>query len=463
MQIAITSDNATAYVTNNDSGNISVIDLATNLVTNTISVGRAPWGIALSSDNSKAYVVLTDDRQVKVIDLSTLTITNTISVGISPVEIALTPDGTSAFVTNFSPGTVSKINLTNYTVTNTISLARGSQPRGIAINPAGTKAYTANGGGGVSEINLANNSVTNIVTTDWEIMDIVIDSDGNKAYATGYNLGNVEVIDLATSTVANRIPLSAGHTRSWGIAIEPTEKYVYVSAVSGSIEKIDTDTNLVVESIAVPSSSYYLTVNNAGTFAYLANFGGGNTVTILKLDPIIENSLDSPWVGAQSITCPAPNPWVREKLGFASNAKPVLVSAENTIGKTITQGSYDALKSSGVVFDTVSTNVSTATETLPIYGCKDKLLSGKINQPIQFIAGGYTLQSDAHGYINTADLKWHDTNSVTLYTNTAAFMHTIKFTQTGKYVVVLTEQPDTSRGLIPTYGVRSVRFVININ
>jgi len=170
-----------------------------------------------------------------------------------------------------------------------------------------------------------------------------------------------------------------------------------------------------------------------------------------------------PWVGAQSITCPSPNPWVNEKLGFASNAKPVLVSAENTIGKTITQGSYDALKSSGVVFDTVSTKVSTATETLPIYGCKDKLLSGKVNQPIQFIAGGYTLQSDAHGYINTADLKWHDTNGVTLYTNTAAFMHTINFTNPGKYVVVLTEQPDTSTGLIPTYGVRSIRFVININ
>ena len=169
------------------------------------------------------------------------------------------------------------------------------------------------------------------------------------------------------------------------------------------------------------------------------------------------------WVGAQSITCPAPNPWVNEQLGFATNAKPVLVSAENTIGKTITQSSYDALRSSGVEFDTVSKKVSTATETLPIYGCKDKLLSGKVNQPIQFIAGGYTLQSDAHGYINTADLKWHDTNGVTLYTNTAAFMHTIKFTKTGKYVVVLTEHPDTSAGISPTYGARSIRFVININ
>lgn len=169
------------------------------------------------------------------------------------------------------------------------------------------------------------------------------------------------------------------------------------------------------------------------------------------------------WVGAQSITCPSPNPWIKEQLGFAKNVKPVLVSAENTIGKNISQSSYDSLKTSGVVFDTEAKKVFTATETLPLYGCKDKLLSGKVNQSIQFIAGGYTLQSDAHGYIHTSDLKWHDTNGVTLYTNTAAFMHTVKFTKTGKYVVVLTEQPDTSAGISPTYGARSIRFVINVN
>ena len=197
--------------------------------------------------------------------------------------------------------------------------------------------------------------------------------------------------------------------------------------------------------------------------------GANNDFAVVRYSvTIISNNSSSnfnsfPWVGVQSITCPDPNPWIKEQLDFATNAKPVLVSAENTVGKTITQSSYDSLKSSGVIFDTVSKKVSTATETLPIYGCKDKLLSGKVNQPIQFIAGGYTLQSDAHGYINTADLKWHDTNGVTLYTNTAAFLHTVNFTKTGKYVVVLTEQPDTSRGLIPTYGARTIRFVIDIN
>ena len=216
-------------------------------------------------------------------------------------------------------------------------------------------------------------------------------------------------------------------------------------------------------------SAYSVVLQSDGKIvvAGYTNNGVTSKFAVVRYSTILSGgatgSNDLTWVGAQSITCPAPNPWVKEQLDFFTNAKPVLITAENTVGKTITSGSYKALRSSGVVFDTVSTKVSTATETLPLYGCKDKLLSGKINQPIQFIAGGYTLQSDAHGYINTADLKWHDTNGVTLYTNTAAFMHTVKFTKTGKYVVVLTEQPDTSRGLIPTYGVRSIRFVININ
>jgi hypothetical protein len=229
-----------------------------------------------------------------------------------------------------------------------------------------------------------------------------------------------------------------------------------------------------METFAIDSNYIYLDNWNGSTPFSIAraNLDGTNLdLNFIATDPkpiglYVETnscSTTSSWVGAQSISCPEPNPWVKEKIGFARQVNPVVNAAENLTGKTIAKGSLETLGKSGVVFDTTSTKVSTATETLPIYGCKDKLLSGKINQPIQFIAGGYTLQSDAHGYINTADQKWHDINAVTLYTNTAAFMHTVKFTKAGKYVVVLTEQPDTSRGLIPTYGVRSIRFVININ
>jgi uncharacterized delta-60 repeat protein len=289
-------------------------------------------------------------------------------------------------------------------------------------------------------------------------LDTTFDTDGKVTTAVG--LGE----DFAISVVLQ----SDGKIVAAGVSNNGTNDDFAVVRynTNGSLDTtFDTDGKVTTAIGSGTDRANSVVVQSDGKIVAAGYSNNGTNVdfAVVRYLNTVSSSSAQIWVGAQSISCPAPNPWVKEQLGFASNVKPVLVSAENTIGKTITQGSYDSLKSSGVLFDTLSTKVSTATETLPIYGCKDKLLSGKLNQPIQFIAGGYTLQSDAHGYINTADLKWHDTNGVTLYTNTAAFMHTIKFTKTGKYVVVLTEQPDTSRGLIPTYGVRSVRFVININ
>ena len=456
LGVAINPAGNIAYVANYYSDSVSVVNLTNNVVTNTIAVGDYPFGVVINPAGTIGYVVnCNSSGSVSVINLTNNVVTDTIAVGDSPISLAINPAGTLAYVSNFGAGTVSVINLSTNSVVQTVS--GFSNPRGIAINSTGTFAYIANPGADeVKKLDLGSNTLVGSVSGLPEPREIVLSSDNTKAFVSDFNLGRVSVIDLSTNTVSSTITVGS---RPWGLQLKENFLYV-VNRDDGNVSKIDLNSYTLIENISVGEYPYYIAINPSGTFGYVTN-ANSDTISILKLD--IKFPEKSQWVGAQSITCPVPNPWVKEKLGFASKVKPVLVSAENTVGKTITQDSYDSLKSSGVVFDTVSQKVSTATETLPIYGCKDKLLSGKLNQPIQFIAGGYTLQSDAHGYINTADLKWHDTNGVTLYTNTAAFMHTIKFTKTGKYVVVLTEQPDTSRGLIPTYGVRSIRFVININ
>jgi len=291
-----------------------------------------------------------------------------------------------------------------------------------------------------------------IVTTDIDSSDdglnsVVVQSDG-KILTAGYtdNAGFSYLMVIARYNTDGTLDLTFS-----GDGIQTTA--VGSSDDSATAIALQTDGKIVAAGYSEYGSGFeFAVVRYLGSSSGGGGSGGDNPVT-----------LDFPWVGDQSISCPEANPWVNEKLDFAKNAKPVLPDAENSVGRTITHDSYESLKSSGVLFDTVSKKVNTATETLPDFGCKDRLLSGKINQPIQFIAGGYTLQSDAHGYINTADQIWHDLNEVTLTTNTAAFMHTIKFTKTGKYMVVLTEQPDTSAGISPTYGARSIRFVININ
>lgn len=122
-----------AYVTNQTSHNVSVIDTATN--TEVFRVGSSrPAQVAIAPDGTRVYVVGRHGF-LSVIDTATNTeVFPRILLGSRPWGVAITPDGNRAYVTNFFSGDVSVID----TATNTEVLPRipvGSLPSGIAIMP----------------------------------------------------------------------------------------------------------------------------------------------------------------------------------------------------------------------------------------------------------------------------------------------------------------------------------------
>ena len=67
--------NTFAYVTNNQSNTVSVIDTATNTVVGApISVGSNPAGVAITPDSTRAYVANFSSNTVSVIDTTTNTV-----------------------------------------------------------------------------------------------------------------------------------------------------------------------------------------------------------------------------------------------------------------------------------------------------------------------------------------------------------------------------------------------------
>ncbi|HET9529122.1 MAG TPA: hypothetical protein VFQ92_02130, partial [Blastocatellia bacterium] len=105
---------------------------ASNSVMGTIAVGVHPTGIAITPDGLRAYVVNQVSRTVSVIDLSTDAVIATIGVGDTATKVAITPDGSRAYVTNQSDNTVSVIATATNAVIDTIAV--GSSPVGIAIS-----------------------------------------------------------------------------------------------------------------------------------------------------------------------------------------------------------------------------------------------------------------------------------------------------------------------------------------
>jgi YVTN family beta-propeller protein len=140
--VAVNPAGTLAYVANDGSGTVSVVDTSTNTVTSTINVGSDPDGVAVNPTGTYTYVTNAGSGTVSVIDTSTNTVTSTISVGEDPVAVAVNPAGTIAYVTNEVSGTVSVIDTSTNTVASTITV--GEDPSGVAVNPAGTPAYVVN-------------------------------------------------------------------------------------------------------------------------------------------------------------------------------------------------------------------------------------------------------------------------------------------------------------------------------
>jgi YVTN family beta-propeller protein len=121
--VAVSPDGKHAYVANESvPSSVSVIDTATNQVTDTFAIpSSSPLGVAVSPDGTRAYVVSAGNPRVFVIGTATNHVTATIPVGNSQGGVAVSPDGTRAYITHSGyPGSVSVIDTATGHVTATI-------------------------------------------------------------------------------------------------------------------------------------------------------------------------------------------------------------------------------------------------------------------------------------------------------------------------------------------------------
>jgi YVTN family beta-propeller protein len=132
--IAISEDDALLVVVNNLDDSVSIINVAgeANTKVAEIEVGDEPRTVAITPDKRLAYVTNQGSATVSVIDLATNQKTQDIPVGVEPYGVALTPDGTRAYVANSASNSVSVIDTASNTAVATIPIP-GVQPRGMAI------------------------------------------------------------------------------------------------------------------------------------------------------------------------------------------------------------------------------------------------------------------------------------------------------------------------------------------
>ena len=138
--IALAPFNNTLVCVNPDSDTVSLFNTATASPTKLaeIAVGAEPNSVAIHPDGTVAYVANSVSGTVSVVNLTTQLTTNTIPVGAEPRALVLSPSGTRLYVSNHSSNTLSVIDTVTLSVIATVDLsAFGSAPDAIGVTNDG--------------------------------------------------------------------------------------------------------------------------------------------------------------------------------------------------------------------------------------------------------------------------------------------------------------------------------------
>ena len=363
--VAVNPTGTKVYVTNCNIDTVSVIDTATNTVTDIVTVGTYPYGVAVSSDGKKVYVTNELSNNVSVIDTTTDVVTATVNVGLGPHGVAVSPDGKKVYVTDYddsalSTGNVSVINTTTNIVTATINVGRW--PRGIAVNLAGTKVYVANHfSNTVSVIDTATDTLTATVNVGTYPYGVAVTPDGKKVYVANTNSNTVSVIDTATNNVVTMVPV--GHSPS-GVTVTPDGKEVYVAnRDSNTVSIIDTATDTLTDTVNVGDSpsafgQFISPLSALEPLLPVANFSSdvttGNTPLSVQFTDLSEKATEWNWSFGDGNTSTEQNP---THTYSAAGIYTVNLTATNANGTDSKLATITVLeKSASIICKVVGTN-----------------------------------------------------------------------------------------------------------
>ena len=254
------------YIANKNTGNVSVIDGATNGTT-TVPTGANPSFLAVNAVTNKIYVANSNfSGTVTVIDGATNTPT-TVVVGGNPSAVAVNPVTNKIYVANAFGASVTVIDgATNATST----VAAGAGPAAVAVNPVTNKIYVANYiSGGITVIDGATNATSSVSVVNFPNA-LAVNPVTNKIYVTHAG-GTVTVIDGATNGTSS---VTVG-TSPVAVAVNSVTNRIYVANSSG-LTVIDGTTNVPVI-VLIPVNFTAVAVNTVTNKIYLA------TATIVQV------------------------------------------------------------------------------------------------------------------------------------------------------------------------------------
>ncbi len=218
----VSKDGTKLFVSNEETAEMSVLDVIRGKVDVRVPVGEEPEGVGLRPDGKFVYVTAEEDNLVTAVDTHSLTAAAQIPTGKRPRMVVFTRDGKLGFVTNELSHDVSVIDAKQHKVLAQIPIgardANPHRPMGAALSLDDEQLFVSTGRGqAIAVIDVAQRAVTRVISQvgarPW---GIALSGDGKRLYTANGPSDDVSIVDLATGTVTARVKVGGS---PWGVVV----------------------------------------------------------------------------------------------------------------------------------------------------------------------------------------------------------------------------------------------------
>jgi YVTN family beta-propeller protein len=216
-----------AYVTNQGSHDVTVVDLATREAVATVPVMPAPAGVVAVSATGRVYVGHAEAKAISVIDMHSQRVVDTIEPGFGPMGLDASRDGRRLVGSDWAGNRVVVIDTADPR-RDVVAIPVGRYPAGVAVHP-----------------------------------------DGRTAFVAERDDDHVVVVDLDAARVRTRVRV--GH-HPFAVTFDAVRERLYVLNVySDDISVVDTRTLRPIARVAVGKAPYGAALTADGSMLYVTN------------------------------------------------------------------------------------------------------------------------------------------------------------------------------------------------
>ena len=296
------SDAFKIYVTNEVSGDLTIIDSADYHVITTVPLGKRPRGIHASPDRKTIYVALSGspiagpgvdestlpppDKSadgIGVFDVAQRKIVRMLKAGSDPENFDISPDGTQIFISNEDSASVSVVDIASGTVVKSAKV--GEQPEGVKMTPDGKKIWvTSEESGTISIFDPVTGKIVKTFKVGHRPRSIAFMPDGKHAYVNAENDGSVVYCDAVKDVALKPISIGKpGEIKPMAVLMAPDGTKLFTSTGRGhQVFTIDTAENKVAGSVDVGGRPWGIALSPDGKTLYSAD-GPTNDIAVIDI------------------------------------------------------------------------------------------------------------------------------------------------------------------------------------